>query len=264
MSPAMPGMFNDRPVMGSYGSPWQQGDGIMMACALGAKLVNPWCAYNVAPGLERKVEDNSAGYISMPGIFVSTDGQRHVLESGRPTENVVGDVWKQPNGYVWNIWDQGLADATADFGGPVMYCSDGFEEELSGGYIVKADTVEELAAALDLDADTLKKTIDDFNEGAAAGADALGRQGAMPLMQPPFFAGRVIAVSPDTAGGVDVNTNTQVLNVFGEVIPRLYAVGNMVGGFKGKVNAGCGQALGWTYTSGRIAGQHVVTLEPLA
>ncbi len=107
MSPAMPGMFNDRPVMGSYGSPWQQGDGIMMACALGAKLVNPWCAYNVAPGLERKVEDNSAGYISMPGIFVSTDGQRHVLESGRPTENVVGDVWKQPNGYVWNIWDQG-------------------------------------------------------------------------------------------------------------------------------------------------------------
>ena len=124
-------------------------DGIMMACALGAKLVNPWCAYNVAPGLERKVEDNSAGYISMPGIFVSTDGQRHVLESGRPTENVVGDVWKQPNGYVWNIWDQGLADATADFGGPVMYCSDGFEEELSGGYIVKADTVEELAAALD-------------------------------------------------------------------------------------------------------------------
>lgn len=59
-----------------------------------------------------------------------------------------------------------------------MYCSDGFEEELSGGYIVKADTVEELAAALDLDADTLKKTIDDFNEGAAAGADALGRQGA--------------------------------------------------------------------------------------
>ena len=41
-----------------------------------------------------------------------------------------------------------------------MYCSDGFEEELSGGYIVKADTVEELAAALDLDADTLKKTMD--------------------------------------------------------------------------------------------------------
>lgn len=264
MSPAMPGMFSDRPIMGSYGSPWQQGDGIMMACALGAKLVNPWCAYNVAPGLERKVEDNSAGYISMPGIFVSTDGQRHVLENGRPTENVVGDVWKQPNGYVWNIWDQGLADATADFGGPIMYCSDGFEEELSGGYVVKADTVEELAAALDLDTDALKKTIDDFNEGAASGADALGRQNAMPLTQPPFFAGRVIAVSPDTAGGVDVNTNTQVLNVFGEVIPRLYAVGNMVGGFKGKVNAGCGQALGWTYTSGRIAGQHVVTLEPLA
>ncbi|MFR5091129.1 MAG: hypothetical protein ACLTDR_03035 [Adlercreutzia equolifaciens] len=31
-----------------------------------------------------------------------------------------------------------------------------------------------------------------------------------------------------------MNTNTQVLNVFGEVIPRLYAVGNMVGGFDGE------------------------------
>lgn len=147
MSPGpCPGMFNDRPSMGSYGSPWQQGDGIMMACALGAKLVNPWCAYNVAPGLERKVEDNSAGshFHARVYLFLLT-ASATFWRAARPTENVVGDVWKQPNGYVWNIWDQGLADATADFGGPVMYCSDGFEEELSGGYIVKADTVEELA-----------------------------------------------------------------------------------------------------------------------
>ncbi|MFR3091920.1 MAG: FAD-binding protein [Eggerthella lenta] len=52
-------------------------------------------------------------------------------------------------------------------------------------------------------------------------------------MQPPFFAGRVIAVSPDTAGGVDVNTNAGAQRVR-RVIPRLYAVGNMVGGFKGR------------------------------
>lgn len=268
LTPAIPGMFNDRPVLGTYGSPWQKGDGIMMACALGAKLTTPWVSYNMAPGLACDPEKNDAGYISMPGMFVSTDGKRHVLETGRPTENVIADVWKQPEGKAWAIWDQGIIDMmienTGGTMGVVSFCSTDLNDEVTAGYVTKADTIEEIAAAIEVDPATLKATLDEFNANAQAGQDALGRQDAIPLATPPYYAGRVIAVSPDTAGGVAVNTNIQVLNVFGEVIPRLYAVGNMVGGFKGKVNAGCGQALGWTYTSGRIAGQHVVTLDPIA
>lgn len=268
LTPSIAGMFNDRPVLGTYGSPWQKGDGIMMACALGAKLKTPWIAYNMAPGLACDPEENAAGYISMPGIYVSADGKRHVLESDRPSENVMADIWAQPRGMAWAIWDQGLIDMMLENSGGTMgvvsFCSADLSDEVEAGYVTKADTLKEIAEAIEVDPETLQATVDEYNTNAQAGADALGRTMPIPLMTPPYYAGRIIAVSPDTAGGVDVNTNTQVLNVFGEVIPRLYAVGNMVGGFKGKVNAGCGQALGWTYTSGRIAGQHVVTLDPLA
>ena len=77
----------------------------------------------------------------------------------------------------------------------------------------------------------------------------------------PYYAGRLIGVSPDTAGGVTVNTSLQVVDALGEVIPHLYAVGNMVGGFKGKVCVGCGQAIGWSYTSGRQAAQAILDQE---
>ena len=90
------------------------------------------------------------------------------------------------------------------------------------------------------------------------GTDELGRTDGPAIEQAPFYAGRVVAVSPDTAGGVTVNTRLQVVDVFGEPIPGLYAVGNMVGGFKGRVNVGCGQAIGWGYTSGRLAAEDIL------
>ena len=271
MTPAMPGMNNDRPIVASFGSPWQKGDGILMATAVGAKLTNMWQCYNMAVGLAGNPEDNSAGFISSAGIYVSTDGKRHVNESGntgpggRPTECAMADIWSQPEGYVWAIWDQSGIDAMKDYGGPVSSMSADLSEEVEAGYVTKADTLEELAAAIDVDPEVLEATVAEYNENIVAGTDPLGRVQGMPLTTPPYYVGRTVAVSPDTAGGVCVNTNAQVLSVFDDaVIGRLYAVGNMVGGFKGKINAGCGQALGWTYVSGRVAGQHIVTLEPTA
>lgn len=268
MTPAMPGMNNDRPIVASYGSPWQKGDGILMASAVGAKLTNMWQCYNMAVGLAGNPEDNSAGIISSAGIYVSTDGKRHVNESGnagpggRPTECTMADIWSQPEGYVWALWDQAGIDAMKS--GPVSFMSADLSEEVAAGYVTKADTLDEVASAIEVDPEVLKATVEEYNENIVAGTDPLGRVQGMPLTTPPYYVGRTVAVSPDTAGGVCVNTNTQVLSVFDDaVIGRLYAVGNMVGGFKGKINAGCGQALGWTYVSGRVAGRHIVTLEPI-
>ena len=50
----------------------------------------------------------------------------------------------------------------------------------------------------------------------------------------------------------------------GEVVPRLYAVGNTTGGVKGRINVGCGQGVGWTITGGRLVGPIVSALEPQA
>lgn len=265
MSLQIPGMSNEYPIIGSYGSPWQKGDGILMASAVGAKLTNMWQCYNVAPGIAIKSEDNKAGLISNPGIYVSTDGKRHVNEArnnrpgGRPTENTMGEIWKQPGGFIWAIWDAAGIEKAGSF------LSEGLKDEIASGDIIEADSLEALAAVIEVDPETLKQTVEEYNANIIAGTDPLGRVEGEPLTEAPFYAAHSVGVTPDTAGGVCVNTNTQVISVFeDQIIPRLYAVGNMVGGFKGKVNAGCGQALGWIYTSGRIAGQHVVTLEPLA
>lgn len=265
MTPALTGMFTDRPVMGSFGSPWQKGDGILMCQAVGCGITTPWLAYNNAVGLAGNPEDNSAGFVTSSGIYVGIDGKRHLNENGylaggqgRPTECVIADILKQDGGFMWAIWDQALIDQ----GAPAAYMSADLSAEVEAGYVFKADTIEEIAELIEVDPAALAETLETYNANAEAGADEFGRGDAVPLATPPYYAGRIVAVSPDTAGGVAINTDCQVVNPFGEAIPRLYAVGNMTGGWKGRINSGCGQALGWTYTSGLLAARHALTLEP--
>lgn len=255
MTPAIAGMRADRPVLASYGSLYQKGTGIRMCMAAGAGLATPWAAYNAAPGIATNPDINQGGYIGTPGIYVSSDGRRHINEdrSVCSSEATMAQIWQQNGGFVWGVWDQTGVD-----GAPVHYISPDFSNEVEGGYIFKADTLEELAALMGVDAETFAQTVADYNDAMAVGGDELGRTGGVPVQDAPFYAGRVIAVSPDTAGGVTVNTNLQVVNALGEVIPGLYAVGNMVGGFKGRVNVGCGQAIGWGYTSGRLAASSIL------
>ena len=86
----------------------------------------------------------------------------------------------------------------------------------------------------------------------------------MPVAVPPYYAAQIGAVCQDTASGLAINTDFAVLNPMGEVIPRLYAVGNTTGGVKGRINVGCGQGVGWTITGGRLVGPIVSALEPQA
>lgn len=264
MSLAIPGMSNARPVIGSYGSPWQRGDGIAMGMKAGAGLKNPWCAYNVAPGIMCDPSSNSTVFIMEGlGIFVSDDGKRHVLETGRPSEEKVADIWEQPGGYVWALFDQDNADAfMASSGLLVTGGSPDLSTEIDAGYVCRADTLEEAAAWAAIDADALAQTVEEYNAACEAGEDELlGRTASLiPIATPPYYIAQVGACTPDTAGGLSVDTSLRVLDPFGEPIPGLFAAGNTCGGFKGKVNAGCGQALGWGVVSGRIAGQGAAAL----
>lgn len=255
MTPSLAGMASDRPVLASYGSLYQKGTGIRMCMALGAGLATPWLAYNAAPGIAANPDVNQGGFIGTPGIYVSTDGKRHINEdrSSCSSEAMVTKIWQQDQGFVWGIWDQAGVD-----GAPVHYISQDFSNEVDEGCVFKAETLEELAEAIGVDPAALVQTVADYNDAMASGTDELGRTGGGAIEQAPFYAGRVVAVSPDTAGGVTVNTRLQVTDVFGEPIPGLYAVGNMVGGFKGRVNVGCGQAIGWGYTSGRLAAEDIL------
>ena len=85
--------------------------------------------------------------------------------------------------------------------------------------------------------------------------DAFGRAD-MPrnLDQGPFYAIMVTPAVHHTMGGIKIDTKTQVYNTKGEVIPGLFAAGEITGGVHGGNRLG-GNAQSDIITFGRIAGQ---------
>jgi succinate dehydrogenase/fumarate reductase flavoprotein subunit len=113
--------------------------------------------------------------------------------------------------------------------------------DLDAAILTKADSIAELAAAMNLDPASLAQTISNWNAACAAGADtAFGRPpGSMlPIATPPFHAAKVWPIVSNTQGGPMHDADQRVLDAFGQPIPRLYAAGE------------CGSVFGHLYMSG--------------
>ena len=74
------------------------------------------------------------------------------------------------------------------------------------------------------------------------------------INQGPFYAAERMPTVHHTMGGVKINTSTQVINTQGDVIPGLFAAGEVTGGIHGSNRLG-GNALTDTIVFGRIAGK---------
>ena len=134
-------------------------------------------------------------------------------------------------------------------------------------HFVQADTLEELAEKLGIDAAGLAAEIATFNENAAKGVDPVYHRGekhldinttgvmagsrtdlANPVLAPlatgPFYGAVYVPGTCGTAGGLTINENAQVVNVNGEPIEHLYAVGNCSSGVSGGTYVHGGISLG--------------------
>lgn len=85
------------------------------------------------------------------------------------------------------------------------------QAELDKGWLVRGDTLEELAANLaaqsgqaPLDAAALAATVQEYNAAAASGQDALGRTAMLPLDKGPFYAAELSMSVMYTIGGLKV------------------------------------------------------------
>jgi urocanate reductase len=126
------------------------------------------------------------------------------------------------------------------------------------GYFFSADTIEELAGRIvneyqwrPMPPAALRMTVERYNSFVDAGADLDFRKPA-PLHKiatPPFHAAWHTPALHDTYTGVRINTNAQVIDLHGRVIPVLYACGDSAGGFG--QHGICRAA-----TFGRLAGFH--------
>ena len=108
--------------------------------------------------------------------------------------------------------------------------SDDNSIEISKGWIIKANTIRELAKKIDVDPDTLEETVKNYNEACKKGHDPECNRPAdkMDVINtPPFYAMLQWPAMFNTQGGPKRNSKSQVLDRYDQPIPRLYAAGEL-------------------------------------
>ena len=182
-------------------------------------------------------------------LFINLDGQRFIKEDAR--RDVLRDAMlDQPKAIAWTIVDADGFELQKNSKGPEN------EAALKAGTLYHADTIEDLAKKTGLPAKELKETIDTYNKAVDTKKDPLGRAETVlvnKIIKAPFYAGRVTMKRHHTMGGVIINKDAQVIDRHGNVIPGLYAAGEVTGGIHGTNRVG-GNAMADIFTYGRIAG----------
>ncbi|MFG1921975.1 FAD-dependent oxidoreductase [Cryptosporangium sp. NPDC048952] len=272
------------PLTRAIGAPTNTGDGLRMAMRVGAQLGNMreawWSPVLTTPGT--RSDGGRRGLLvarerALPGsILVNRYGRRFANEAAN--YNAFGGAFHQldesrldyPNIPACLIFDQACVDRFGVLGGP------------PGGavpdWMIRAETLAELAAELGLPPDAVRASVDRFNTNARAGVDPDFGRGASaydrfpggrsgdpdsplstlgPLEKAPFYGAVVESSALGTKGGPRTDRHGRVLDVDGDVIRGLYAAGNVMASPTGMVYGGAGGTLVvagvWGMYAGRAA-----------
>ncbi|MBR2834492.1 MAG: FAD-binding protein [Coriobacteriales bacterium] len=268
---------SDMKQMAFSGCPGATGDAIHMAKEVGAAHKGSLCLQMMGGSLP--LPSSMGDHINQVfrnepyQLWVNQDGRRFVTEKLAVFTQAANAIDMQDA--TWSLMDDALVDfyqtyATLIGAGSYIMAGTvldqtraGLEEFLESKpeYVLKADSLEELAQKMGVPAENLIATVERYNELCAQGEDTdFGKPGEFlkPLTTPPFYAGRLFTLLLTTVGGIRINENAQVLNEDAKPIPGLYLVGSDADGFSGEtygVNLpGSTQSLGLTF--GMIAADH--------
>lgn len=221
------------------GTRYNTGDGIRMALDIGAMPCGHWssCHASVVDAESADVEagDQSSRYSYPYSIMVNTAGERFVDEGEDLQVYTYAKTGRrilaQPSHIAYQIFDQKTV--------PLL------RSAYQRSRPVIANSVEELASALDIDPVRLKKTIEQFNGSvsdvafdpskkdgkATRGIDPPKSNWAVPLDSPPFHAYGVQCGITFTYGGLKIDSKCRVIASDETTIPSLWAAGELTGGF---------------------------------
>lgn len=229
-------------------APGATGDGIIMASKIGASLINMEYIelYPMGDSYDGGLR-NSIPNVINKGILVNQQGQRFVREDG--ARDVLSQaILDQKGSYAYSIVDDDFeifADDRSYLQGLVLM-----------GYVEKANSIDELAHLIDVDADILINTIDQYNQSVALQSDCLGRETLINAIdKPPFYANMKKPTIHHTLGGIEINEMAQVLNQDKQPINGLFAAGEVTGGIHGANRLG-GNSFPDMIVFGRIAGKN--------
>lgn len=225
------------------GTEFCRGDGHLMGLAVGGDLINMTMIPPLVMVGSALVED---------AIAVNRHGRRFHDEAG-PYDDRVAALEAQSDQQAWYVFDNRIAQERAQL-----------VDEMPEPAVSGTDAAE-LAAAIGCDANSLSQTLGRWNQTAQSGTNRdpeFGRvifgEPRTGIVEPPLWAAPMVVGINFPAGGFRVNADMQVLDVFGDSIPGLYAVGDCVGGVSPAIGLG-GVKITAALTLGRIAGRAVAS-----
>jgi 3-oxosteroid 1-dehydrogenase len=255
----------------SIANPGDTGEVLETAIKLGAKthlLDEAW--WLPSPSIEL-VRSTLGQARQRPGaIYVDSIGERFCNEANSYVE-VGKAMYARKAVPCWLIFDDGYRRRYANgksLPGRLP------REWIEQGVVTRADTIEQLASGIGLDAVGLANTVRRFNANAARGEDpefgrgesaynrCLGDPGYKPnsalgpLNRAPFYATKIYPSDVGTCGGLVTNENAQVLNDEDVPIPGLYATGNTTATVMGRTYPGAGASIANSMVFAYVAARH--------
>ena len=261
-------------------APSNEGDGLELGLKAGAAVADMTAIWGVPVISEAsheydRVRSGRMGNVEMtlPGsITVNAAGKRFVNEAlnyhdaSRVFASVDPLTGRQQNNPAWLVFE---AAYLAKY--PVAGSAAGSPAD----WMTAADSLEELAGKVGVDAAGLAATVARFNADASKGTDTEFHRGATPqdrflgdaantpnpclapLTTAPFYAVRISAGVLGTSGGLDTDFNGRVLDRHRQPIPGLYAAGNVSAGVFRNNYPGGGATLGSAITRAFAVGEHL-------
>lgn len=256
-----PGGETLRPI--SPGTRFNDGGGIRAAQDIGARVSGDWNGMHIEP-VDARSEASAPVVLVYPyGIVVDRDGKRFFDEGG----GLMHETWEKlgrdihfslPGGTAYAIFDAALLDIP-EYGRAIR----------SEVPPVRAESIAELAARLDVSVAGLTATVANYNAACTgdctrfdetqkdglAGAPSLSppkSNWARPIVRTPFLAWPLVGAIAYTFGGIATDADARVLGRDGP-IPGLFAAGEITGHFHG--SAPNAVAMLRALVFGRIAGR---------
>lgn len=233
---------------GTTNQPGATGDALLMAEKLNIGLTDIEQIQThptVVPIINEMITEGIRGD---GAILVNHESKRFINEL--ETRDVVSEaILAQEGSTAFLVLDKQVFDKASTY-----------EKYKDQGLLKEAGSIEDLAEMMKIDATELKNTIDSYNGYVSGKSDEeFGRTSLdVELTQSPYYYVEIAPAIHHTMGGLKINTNTEVINNSGNVVPGLYAAGEVTGGVHGGNRIG-GNAVTDITVFGKTAGANAAT-----
>lgn len=235
------------------------GSGFIMAESVNASIIGEgFAGYvgldarfgNTAPAMPRAETNLVNALFTRGNVHVNIHGEQFVCLENYHHAHAAELIVAQPGHRGFAVFDSNSSAVRAA------------EAWLDRGYGFRANSIEELAQAMGVSPTGLRATINENNRAQSAGESSVsGRrpnESMVQIVSPPFYGVQFIAVSIATLMGLEVTEHCQVIDRNGNIIPGLFAVGDMAmgGNILSRYYIG-GVALTTALGTGRIVGEFI-------